>query len=323
VFFDPAICSANGTNHESDSWLDKFKGVTMNTFLHKNRETSVVFKTTSVVDIPDTTRYEHGTFSCLHSSYIPKKKNKNKGGNPASTQTAMSSNEDSNRPSSPNASTCTDLYSQGENSAGTNASTNLSNRLSSSSSTEDSLVVKEKAKKDSEKDEGSDDEEVEDEYNSEQQQLARATVFKKVNVIYKRRGNKYFSYGKIQHRGQTSPTHMDWKYVTKLQLTTPEKNKFEKRIILVEGVQTEKAWHKHLFSKREGFVYFYNQTENNLTPLLERKDDGSDREDDDRDREEEDGIDRCANGDFSAFSDFNLVWYSQRTLSLNFGITPV
>ena len=75
VFFDPAICSANGTNHESDSWLDKFKGVTMNTFLHKNRETSVVFKTTSVVDIPDTTRYEHGTFSGLHNCYIPKQKN--------------------------------------------------------------------------------------------------------------------------------------------------------------------------------------------------------------------------------------------------------
>ena len=73
--------------------------------------------------------------------------------------------------------------------------------MSSSSSTEDSLVGKDKAKEDAEKDEGSGDEEVEDECNSEQQQLARATVFKKVNIIYKLRGYRYFSYGKIQHRG--------------------------------------------------------------------------------------------------------------------------
>jgi hypothetical protein len=219
----------------------------------------------------------------LHS---PKKIKKN-GGNPASTKTALSSNELSNGPSSLNAATCTDLYSQGEISAGTNASTNSNNRLSSSSSTEDSLVGKDEAKEDSEKDEGSGDEEVEDECNSEQQQLARATVFKKVNLIYKQRGNKYFNYGKIKHIGQSTPTHMDWKYVTKLQLTTPEKKNFEKRIILVDGVQTSDAWHKHLLSKREGFVYFYNQAENNLSPLLEGKDDGSDREDNDHDKEDD------------------------------------
>ena len=83
VFFDPAICSANGTNHESDSWLHNFNGVTMDTFLHKNRDTLVVIKTTSAVHIPDTTRYEHGTFSGLHSIYLPKKKQqKNQNQNP-------------------------------------------------------------------------------------------------------------------------------------------------------------------------------------------------------------------------------------------------
>ena len=49
--------------------------------------------------------------------------------------------------------------------------------------------------------------------------------------------------------------------------------------------------------------------------------DDRDREDDDNDTD--DDVNVWANGDFSTFSDFNLVWYLHTSLSLRFGITPV
>ena len=61
IFFDPRICTANGYNAEISPWIHKFKGISMDTFLHKNRDNSIVTKTTTKVVIADKSRWEFGS----------------------------------------------------------------------------------------------------------------------------------------------------------------------------------------------------------------------------------------------------------------------
>ena len=325
IFFDPNTCAANGFDHKSNSWLQKFNGTTMNTFLHKHKPSCVVYQTTTAVIIPNTLRYEHGTFTGLETIYVPKDKSKKKSESSAKNQTTMTSTVDSNRQSS--ASSSTDLYSQGDTSGGTSESSNSTNRKSSSSSTEDSLVPQENSKDPFEFEATSGDEEGAVEEDKEQQRLARATVFKKVNVICKRRRQTYFTYGSIPIKGEGSPKFIDWKNFTKFHLTKPEKDNFEARKILVEGEQTDNSWYDHLSAKREDVVYFYNRYENNFTKLIETEisDSESGSDSSDSDSEEESDLNNWASTVFSSVCDFNLCWYWNTFTrpSLIFGITPV
>ena len=147
----------------------------------------------------------------------------------------------------------------------------------------------------------------------------RANVFSTVNVVFRRRGEKNLTFGKIPVDGDIPPTCIDWSVFETRQLSKHYIEEFNVASILVEGKKTKNGWNKELFSGDNESVYFFDRANINFTKLLEKE-----KEVDKATVVPDDEVDEWADDlDFSPFSEFNLCWRWKTRNSLIFGKVPV
>ena len=304
VFTDNDLHVANGvTKTNGSSWLDNYRGQTINTFLWKDPETQVVTKTTTHVDGFDHKIWSHGSvpYDGVEEIYLKKSvaKSKTHSSQDDAALEAIKAVQESVRPTRSNsknqvtnAKVTSEINEQVLESRKSKKRAIISLQSSNSSSSE----TKSTRKKEEEDNETF---------------VHMALVFSLVNVVFRKSGQDFLTFGTIPVEPEEIPTHIDWNSFKVFDMSKDFRKSFMSASIRIEGKFPKNGWSAVLFSNGSSDAFFFDRKSVNLTKLLEMEEE--------IDIVQDSVTDTDNQIDYMCFNELNICYASEDKQYLCFG----